>query len=106
MRDVSIGYGMVSFHHAPIFGLICGLVGMDSGTSQRAYMFMTMRDVISAATRLNFVGPLGAAVLQHQIAPLAEIMSINGWTVQLRMLAKRPLYMIPFRAAMATCFLG
>ncbi|XWS23640.1 hypothetical protein CRYUN_Cryun28dG0032200 [Craigia yunnanensis] len=75
MRDVSIGSGVVSFHHAPVFGLICGLVGMDSGTSQRAYMFMTMRDVISAATRLNLVGPLGAAVLQHQIAPVAEAMS-------------------------------
>ena len=57
MRDVSIGSGVVSFHHAPVFGLICGLLGMDSGTSQRAYMFMTMRDVISAATRLNLVGP-------------------------------------------------
>ena len=75
MRDISIGSGIVSFHHAPVFGLICGLVGMDSGTSQRAYMFMTMRDVISAATRLNFVGPLGAAVLQHQIATVAEAMS-------------------------------
>ncbi|KAL4290480.1 hypothetical protein GQ457_14G001960 [Hibiscus cannabinus] len=73
MRDVSIASpGVVSFHHAPVFGLICGLIGMDSGTSQRAYMFMTMRDVISAATRLNLVGPMGAAVLQHQIAPLAE----------------------------------
>ncbi|XP_022749217.1 urease accessory protein F [Durio zibethinus] len=75
MRDVSIGSGVVSFHHAPVFGLISGLLGMDSGTSQRAYMFMTMRDVISAATRLNLVGPLGAAVLQHQIAPVAEAMS-------------------------------
>ncbi|XWS25042.1 hypothetical protein CRYUN_Cryun27aG0036900 [Craigia yunnanensis] len=75
MRDVSIGSGIVSFHHAPVFGLICGLVGMDSGASQRTYMFMTMRDVISAATRLNLVGPLGAAVLQHQIATVAEAMS-------------------------------
>lgn len=75
IRDVSISSGVVvSFHHAPVFGLVCGLVGMDSGTSQRAYMFMTMRDVISAATRLNLVGPLGAAVLQHQIAPVAEAM--------------------------------
>ncbi|XVF39174.1 hypothetical protein PTKIN_Ptkin01aG0014200 [Pterospermum kingtungense] len=75
MRDVCIGSGIdVSLHHAPVFGLVCGLVGMDSETSQRAYMFMTMRDVISAATRLNLVGPLGAAVLQHQIAPVAEAM--------------------------------
>ncbi|KAK9274096.1 hypothetical protein L1049_018910 [Liquidambar formosana] len=75
MRDTSLGSGAVSFHHAPIFGLICGLLGMDSGSSQRAYMFITMRDVISAATRLNLIGPLGAAVLQHQIALVAEDMS-------------------------------
>ncbi|GLT30991.1 hypothetical protein SLA2020_057600 [Shorea laevis] len=45
---------------------------MDSVTSQRAYMFVTMRDVIPPAKRLNLVGPLGAGVLQHQIAPVAE----------------------------------
>ncbi|KAH7519746.1 urease accessory protein F [Ziziphus jujuba] len=72
MREACLGSGIVSFHHAPIFGLVCGLVGLDSTTSQRAYMFVTMRDVISAATRLNLVGPLGAAVLQHRIAPVAE----------------------------------
>ncbi|KAK2985069.1 hypothetical protein RJ640_022947 [Escallonia rubra] len=78
MRDTSLGTGAVSFHHAPIFGLVCGLLGFDSGTSQRAYMFVTLRDVISAATRLNVVGPLGAAVLQHQVAIVAEDLS-NKW---------------------------
>ncbi|GAV67176.1 UreF domain-containing protein [Cephalotus follicularis] len=71
MRDTSLGSG-IPFHHAPVFGLICGLLGLDSGASQRAYMFITMRDIISAATRLNVVGPMGAAVLQHQIALIAE----------------------------------
>ncbi|XP_022999571.1 urease accessory protein F [Cucurbita maxima] len=72
MRETSTGTGAVSFHHAPIFGLICGLLGWDSTMSQRAYLFITLRDVISAATRLNLVGPLGAAVLQHQLALVAE----------------------------------
>lgn len=72
MRDACIGSGAVSFHHAPIFGMICGLLGMDSETSQKAYIFITMRDAISAATRLNLVGPLGAAVLQHQLCLVAE----------------------------------
>jgi urease accessory protein len=72
MRDASHGSGVVSFHHAPIFGLTCGLLGLDSTASQRAYLFITMRDVVSAATRLNLVGPLGAAVLQHRVAFLAE----------------------------------
>ncbi|KAJ4978896.1 hypothetical protein NE237_009676 [Protea cynaroides] len=72
MRDTLLSNGSVSFHHAPVFGLVCGVLGIDSGTSQRAYIFITMRDVISAATRLNLVGPLGASVLQHQIAHVAE----------------------------------
>ncbi|CAK9161010.1 unnamed protein product [Ilex paraguariensis] len=75
LRDTSLSTGAVCFHHAPIFGLICGLLGSDVQTSQRAYMFMIMRDVISAATRLNLVGPLGAAVLQHQVAVVAEDLS-------------------------------
>lgn len=31
---------------------------------QRAYLFMALRDMTSAATRLNLIGPLEAAVLQ------------------------------------------
>lgn len=72
MRDSCLGGSRMNFHHAPVFGLVCGLLGMDSATAQRGYMFITMRDVISAATRLNLVGPLGAAVMQHRIALLAE----------------------------------
>ena len=72
MRDTSLKLGTVSFHHAPIFGLTCGALGFDRTSSQRAYMFITLRDVISAATRLNLIGPLGAALLQHQVAPIAE----------------------------------
>uniref|UniRef100_A0A1D1Z6N3 Urease accessory protein UreF n=1 Tax=Anthurium amnicola TaxID=1678845 RepID=A0A1D1Z6N3_9ARAE len=72
MRETFLGSAAVHFHHAPLFGLISGLAGFDSETAQRAYLFMTMRDTISAATRLNLVGPLGASVLQHQIAQIAE----------------------------------
>lgn len=72
IRDMFLHSGVVSFHHAPIFGLVCGLLRFENETSQRAYMFITIRDVISAATRLNLIGPLGAAVLQHEIAFVAE----------------------------------
>ncbi|WVZ77757.1 hypothetical protein U9M48_025584 [Paspalum notatum var. saurae] len=78
LRRTFLGSKSVSFHHAPIFGFICGLVGFDSETTQRAYMFMTMRDVLSAATRLNLIGPLAASVLQHQVAPDAERM-LQKW---------------------------
>lgn len=75
MRGEALSSGELYFHHAPVFGLVCGLLGFDAETTQKAYMFVTMRDIISAATRLNLVGPLGAAVLQHQVAPVAESLS-------------------------------
>lgn len=75
MRSEALSNGVVSFHHAPVFGLVCGLLGFDAETSQRSYMFVTMRDVISSATRLNLVGPLGASVLQHRVASVAEALT-------------------------------
>lgn len=75
MREMTLASGAVRFHHAPIFGLVCGLLGLNAETSQKTYLFITMRDVVSAATRLNLVGPLGAAVLQHQLAANAEELS-------------------------------
>ncbi|KAL0732621.1 hypothetical protein Bca4012_008832 [Brassica carinata] len=72
IRDASLGSKELRFHHAPIFGIVCGLLGMDAETSQRAYLFVTLRDVVSAATRLNLVGPMGASVMQHRIAVVAE----------------------------------
>jgi len=38
----------------------------------------SMRDVLSAATRLNLIGTLGAALLQHQVAPIAEVI-LEKW---------------------------
>ncbi|CAN8304518.1 unnamed protein product [Cochlearia groenlandica] len=72
MREASLGSKNVCFHHAPVFGLICGLLGVDHLTTQRAYLFITLRDVVSAATRLNLVGPMGASVMQHRVSIVAE----------------------------------
>ncbi|GMH22658.1 hypothetical protein Nepgr_024501 [Nepenthes gracilis] len=79
MRERSVSSNSrMSFHHAPIFGLVCGLLGFDLRTSQRAYVFIAMRDVLSAATRLSVIGPQAAAILQHQITPIAEEI-LNKW---------------------------
>lgn len=72
MREQSMSAQAISFHHAPIFGLVCGLLGLSPDISQRAYLFITLRDVISAATRLNLIGPQGGAILQHRVACTAE----------------------------------
>lgn len=60
-------------HHAVVFGRILGLLGVDCVTAQRAYLFLNLRDVLSAATRLNLIGPMEAALLQHRHAKLAEL---------------------------------
>lgn len=59
-------------HHALVLGRLFGLLGVDAVAAQRAYLYLTLRDVLSAATRLNLVGPLEAALLQHRHALLAE----------------------------------
>ncbi|KAG6577885.1 Urease accessory protein [Phytophthora cinnamomi] len=59
-------------HHAVLFGLVCALLGVGAEPAQRMYLFVTTRDVLSAATRLNLVGPLEAAKLQFETTPLLE----------------------------------
>ncbi|KAL0884746.1 hypothetical protein Bca101_008727 [Brassica carinata] len=72
IRDTSLGSKELGFHHVPIFGLVCGLLGMDAETSQRAYLFVTLREDVSAALSLNLVGPMGASVMQHRLTVVAE----------------------------------
>ncbi|POM72882.1 Urease accessory protein [Phytophthora palmivora] len=59
-------------HHTILFGVVCALLDVDADSTQRMYLFVTTRDVLSAATRLNLVGPLEAAKLQFETAPLLE----------------------------------
>ncbi|KUF87939.1 Urease accessory protein UreF [Phytophthora nicotianae] len=59
-------------HHAVLFGVVCALLGVEAEPTQRMYLFMTTRDMLSAATRLNLVGPLEAAKLQFEMTPLLE----------------------------------
>ncbi|KAI5057055.1 hypothetical protein GOP47_0028873 [Adiantum capillus-veneris] len=62
----------IHIHHAPLFGIIFGLLLVDPMNAQRAFLFVTLRDMLSAATRLNVVGPLEAAQMQHSLASDAE----------------------------------
>ncbi|KAG2530003.1 hypothetical protein JM16_001685 [Phytophthora kernoviae] len=59
-------------HHAVLFGVVCALLGVENQSAQRMYLFVTIRDVLSAATRLNLVGPLEATRLQFECTPLLE----------------------------------
>lgn len=73
----------VYVHHAPVFGTVCGLVGISSLVSQRAYLFTALRDMLSAATRLNLIGPLEASSLHRKL-------TVEGESI-LSQFANRPL---------------
>lgn len=77
-RDESQPSGVtVQCHHCCVFGVVAAICGMDVENSQRAFLFLCLRDVLSAATRLNLMGPLQAAILQHKMAPRAEALLQN-----------------------------
>jgi urease accessory protein len=56
-------------HHAPIFGAVFGSLGMSVDDTATAYLHGAMRGVLSAAVRLNLVGPLEAQRILASRAP-------------------------------------
>ncbi|DAZ98912.1 TPA: hypothetical protein N0F65_001351 [Lagenidium giganteum] len=59
-------------HFPVMFGLVCGLLRLDGHTCQRMFLYFTLRDLLSAATRLNLIGPLEAANIQFEMRNEAE----------------------------------
>jgi urease accessory protein len=59
-------------HATPVFGRVARLLGLDASTTSRLFVFTQLRGWISAAVRLNIVGPLEGQRLQHQLGEAAE----------------------------------
>lgn len=59
-------------HHAPVFGLVIKAAQIDIDIGYRMILFTVLRDTISAATRLNIIGPIAACRLQVELAPITE----------------------------------
>lgn len=51
-------------HYAPYFGIVCGVLGLSKDLTRTMFLRCMMRDALSAACRLNILGPLQAAKLQ------------------------------------------
>jgi urease accessory protein len=71
-------------HYAPIFGAMCGLLGLSRQLTATTFLRCVVRDLFSAAARLNLLGPLEGARMQREYAPVAErlihdILSSGGW---------------------------
>jgi urease accessory protein len=55
-------------HYAPIFGAVFSVLGVPVGDTQRAFLFIALRGVASAAVRLGIVGTYDAQALQASVA--------------------------------------
>jgi len=59
-------------HFAPVFGCVTRLLAFDSDSAARLFVFIQLRGWISAAVRLNIVGPMEGQQIQHQLSRDAE----------------------------------
>ena len=59
-------------HFAPVFGAVAKLLALDSAATARLFVFTQLRGSISAAVRLNIVGPGEGQGIQHRLTGAAE----------------------------------
>lgn len=59
-------------HYAPLFGAVFDILGVDLLDSQRAFLFMSVRGISSAAVRLGLIGAYEAQELQTLLSPDIE----------------------------------
>jgi len=59
-------------HFAPALGRVAALLNLNEPATARLFVFMQLRGWISAAVRLNLIGPLEGQTIQHQLAGAAE----------------------------------
>jgi len=55
-------------HHAPMFGAVFQALQVGTADTQRAFLFLTLRGVTSAAVRLGVVGSYEAQEIQASLA--------------------------------------
>ena len=55
-------------HYAPLFGALCSMLGVELLDTQRAYLFIAIRGVGSAAVRLGLMGAFEAQTVQADLS--------------------------------------
>jgi urease accessory protein len=70
--DSTSGTARIQGFAAPVFGALTRVLGFSSSDAQRMFLFMTLRDLMSAAVRLSLVGPMGAQHIQTRCYPKLE----------------------------------
>ncbi|RZK94908.1 MAG: hypothetical protein EOO62_30360 [Hymenobacter sp.] len=59
-------------HFVPLFGLSLGKTGFLAPAIQSTYLHLALRDQLSAAIRLGFIGPMAGHRLQHDFYGIFE----------------------------------
>jgi len=57
---------------SPLFGAITSMLGIDARQAQKMFLFMTLRDMVSAAKRLGLIGPYAGVALTTELSPKLE----------------------------------
>ena len=70
-------------HGAPVFGRVASLLALDAIATSRLFVFTQLRGWISAAVRLNIVGPLEGQQVQHELSDAAAAAAARFGTFKL-----------------------
>ena len=65
-------------HLAVAFGAIAGAAGFSARHAARMFCYLTLRDTLSAATRLNLLGPLAAGAAMRRCAANANACAVEA----------------------------
>jgi urease accessory protein len=68
-------------HQAPVMGAVGAALGVSDEVIARAFLFVSLRSVISAAVRVGIVGPFEGQTVQHELAGHLEAVAreVIGW---------------------------
>ncbi|MBU8894665.1 urease accessory protein UreF [Corallococcus sp. M34] len=56
-------------HHAPLFGAVLRVLGVEADDTRRLFLSLTLRGALSAGVRLGILGTHESHQLQHESAP-------------------------------------
>jgi urease accessory protein UreF len=65
-------------HLAVVFGAVAGSAGFSAKHAARMFCYLTLRDTLSAATRLNLLGPLAAGAAMRRCAASANACAVEA----------------------------
>lgn len=71
-----------SCHQSVIVGVLAGRLGFSSEIARKLFLWQNARDMMSAAVRLNIIGPMAAqkllATLEQRVQPLVQAHADDG----------------------------